>query len=597
MSRRAVLRGGLLGVAAFAASALIGCGGDDDDEPAATADADGVAADATAAPADAARDGGSVAQAGQPQGFTTQHGRFVPFQIAEPGVAPRPGGTLLMSAVYQPGPLDPAITSAGGSQIPINAVYNRVVGNYSGWDADPYALNELVPELAASWEVSADGLTYTFHLRRGVRFHNVTPMNGRPLVANDVVYSWSRYADVGSAHRANFKQVAAFEAPDDQTVIVTLKQPAPDFIYPLASGYSTVHGPELGDSDEMASSAVGTGPMIFEHWNPEDGGAFHRNPDYFRGPVNLDRWELGLERDMTAAWARFRVGKHDYGLHTEDLDFVESILETNPDSQHFSSPLFVSNRAVSFRLNQPKWQDVRVRRALSLAYDREELLDIVFSDAAIMLPQMDWRFFWDEEPTPESGRLGSWWRHDPAEARKMLDAAGASGLAFELLGYDLTSTDGRQNEVIAEQLRRLGIIMDIRALDYNEYTVRWTARARPEEGDSFDGWALSGPTADHYVYGLHHTDSGANRSLISDPRIDAWAEQHQVELDPDVRIELARNVWERVLDQAYRLEKGTGYRVFLQQPWVRGVRWARAIGSGHFYIDSQYEIFNGWRDE
>ncbi|MCY4616465.1 MAG: hypothetical protein OXC71_08770, partial [Chloroflexi bacterium] len=74
-------------------------------------------------------------------------------------------------------------------------------------------------------------------------------------------------------------------------------------------------------------------------------------------------------------------------------------------------------------------------------------------------------------------------------------------------------------------------------------------------------------------------------------------EQHQVELDPDTRTELARNVWNKVLDQMYRIEKPSGYAAYLQQPWLRGVRYIRPIGSGHFYLDTGYEAFNAWIDK
>ena len=133
---------------------------------------------------------------------------------------------------------------------------------------------------------------------------------------------------------------------------------------------------------------------------------------------------------------------------------------------------------MSLELHSPKWQDVRVRRALSLAYDRDELLDVIYSGAGIVLPQMDWRFFWADEPTPESGRLGKWWRYDPGEAKKLLSAAGADALSSDLLYFDYSSTSNRsQHEVMVEQLRRIGVTANLRAVDYNEYLAMWTAHA------------------------------------------------------------------------------------------------------------------------
>ena len=613
LHRRTLLRGGLLGGLGLAAAALIGCGGDDDDDDAAAPSTSGTTPAATATQQAAAQDTDDgddaeatpaatveaedlVAVVERAAGFTTEAGRFVPFQIPEPDKEPKFGGTLTHRFTFDPGPLDPAIAAAGGTMTAVNAIYNRIIGVYSGWDSDPYSRNDLVPELAESWEISEDGLTYTFNLRGDVKFHNIPPINGRNLVASDVKFSWDRYKDVGSPHRSYFLQVASIDVVDDQTVAVTLKQPTPDFIYPLSTAYTTVHGPELFDSGEITSTAIGTGPMILDHWTGGVGGAFDKNPDYFRGPVKIDRWELPLVRDASAAWAQFRVGNHDYGLSAATSQELENILNTNPDTQFFSAPIFASTFALNFNLDLPQWQDERIRRGLSLAYDREELLDVIYSGAGIVLPQMDWRFFWEDEPSPETGTLGNWWRHDANEAKKLLAAAGAEELEFDVMYYNYSNTaNSLQNEVLIDQFSRVGVKLNANAVDYTEYNSQWTTRSG--EAHSYDGWASFSPTADHYVFGLNHSESGGNRNRINDPEIDAWAAQHQVELDPETRTELARNVWNKVLDQVYRIEKTSGYSAYVQQPWVRGLRYIRQIGSGHFYLDTGYETFNAWIDK
>ena len=597
--RRTLLRGGLLGGVGLAAAALIGCGGDDDDgDTAAVAPATQVAADGddSAAPAETVEAEDTVATIERANGFTSEAGRFVPFQIEEPATAPKFGGTLVHRFTFDPGPLDPAIAIAGGTMTGVNAVYNRLLGVYSGADSDPYARNDLVPELAESWETSEDGLAYTFHLRPGVRFQNIEPLNGRALVAGDAKFSFDRYSETGSPHRSNFLLVSTIEAVDDATLVITLQQPTPDFIFPLATAYSTVHGPELADSGEMLTKAVGTGPMILDYWTGGVGGAFDKNPDYWRGPVKIDRWELPFTLDLAAAEAQFRVGRHDYGLTSETSDDLEKILDTNPDTQYFANPLFVGGLALTFNMDLPRWEDVRIRRALSLAYDREEMLDIIYSGAGIVLPQMDWRFFWEEEPTPESGVLGNWWRHDPDEATKLLDAAGASDLEFEMMYYNYSNTlNSAPNEVWLDQFSRIGIKLNLSSRDYTEYNSQWTTRSGST--DTYDGWASNAAFADHFVYGLNHSESGGNRNRINDPQIDTWAAQHQVELDPEVRLELARSVWHRVLDQVYRIPKPAGYRANLLQPWVHGVRYSRGAGSGHHYLDTGYEAYNAWIDK
>ena len=611
LHRRTLLRGGLLGGLGLAAAALIGCGGDDDDDDTgATTTTTTTTTQATATAGDDADDDVSavaeteedveaedtVATIKRATGFTTAAGRFVPWQIDEPDTPPKFGGTLVQRFTFDPGPLDPAIAAAGGTMTGVNLIYNRLIGVYSGWDSDPYARNDLVPELAESWEISADGLTYTFHVQPGTKFQNVAPVNGRELTAQDVKYSFDRYSETGSPHRSNFAHVTSIEAPDNATVVIKLRQPTPDFIFPLSTPFSTVHGPELVDSGEILTKGIGTGPMILEDWTGGVGGAFNKNPDYFRGPVKIDRFELPFVLDLAAAEAQFRVGRHDFGLSAATSDDLEKILDTNPDTQYFGNPLFSSTLALTFNMDLPRWEDVRIRRALSLAYDRDEMLDIIYSGAGVILPQMDWRFFWEEEPTPESGVLGNWWRYDPAEAKKLLDAAGASDLEFEMMYYNYSNTSNSlPNEVWLDQFSRVGIKLNLSSRDYNEYNSQWTTRSGTT--DTYDGWVAQLAYPDHYVYGINHSESSGNRNRINDPQIDAWAEKHQVENDPETRTELARNVWHRVLDQVYRITKANGYSAVLQQPWVRALRYARSPGSGHMYLDTGYEAYNTWLDK
>ena len=221
----------------------------------------------------------------------------------------------------------------------------------------------------------------------------------------------------------------------------------------------------------------------------------------------------------------------------------------------------------------PKWQDERIRRGLSLAYDRDELLDIIYSGAGIVLPQMDWRFFWEEEPSPDSGTLGKCGATTRTRRRSCSPRRARRSSSSDLVYFNYSNvSNSLQNEVLLDQFSRIGVTLHPKAVDYTEYNSQWTTRSG--ESESFDGWASFNPTADHFVYGLNHSESGGNRNRINDPEIDAWAAQHQVELDPETRTELARNVWNKVLDQMYRIEKTSGYSAYLQQPWVRAVRYS-----------------------
>ena len=217
-------------------------------------------------------------------------------------------------------------------------------------------------------------------------------------------------------------------------------------------------------------------------------------------------------------------------------------------------------------LDLPMWNDERLRRALSLAVDRDAISKVIYGSFGKIAATPDWQFFWDEEPTADSGTFGPWWRFAPDEARSLLDAAGVPDFSFDLLYY-LGYGGASVVELLVDQLRGAGIEMRPRSVEYTEFNSQWTARKG--EAHAYDGWVASGSTAEHNVHGLHHSASGANRYRIKDAQVDAWAEQHQVKLDPDTRLELARRVWERVYDQVYRIDKPTNYSAELMQPWVQ----------------------------
>jgi peptide/nickel transport system substrate-binding protein len=562
-----------------AAASLLGCGGDGEEEPAPSG-------------GDATSSSGGEAEF---QGFTTQSGRQIPYNFPEPNVAPKSGGTMTQRYTFDPGQMDPTLSAAGGTLTAVNAAYDRLVNVYGKADADPLDINRLEPGLAARWEASPDGLTYTFVLQDNVKWQNLPPLNGRAFVAEDARYALSRYQREG-VHQQYFTEVESFATPDAKTLVIKLKRPQPDFIFPLSTAYTTIHPHEIVDDGSIKTKAVGTGPMIVERWQAGSGGAFVRNPDYWAGPTYVERYELPYILDPAAGLAAFRARQVDWGYGASTEDDMEAVLDTNPDVQYYSSPLFNTTFAISFNNELPMWSDVRIRRAIALAVDRPTLAQVIYGAFGRVLAVPDWRFFFDEEPTAESGELGPWWRYNVAEAKQLLSAAGQENFAFEMIYYNYSPEGNRRpNEVLVDQLRLAGVQLTATSVEYSEFNSQWTTRKGSAQ--AYDGWLAFNPTAQHYVYGLHHSASPGNRYRIHDAEVDQWSEQHQVELDPDARRELARKVWDKVYDQVYRVEKPTGQAVTMQQPWVRGLRTGRGIGSGQHYLDLQNVVRNMWIDK
>ncbi|MDA1061545.1 MAG: ABC transporter substrate-binding protein [Chloroflexi bacterium] len=589
LNRRTLLRGGLLGGAGLAAAALIGCGDDDDDDD----------DDAVVAPTSATDTDGDAADAVDPPGGI---GKLVqdpnlpyPYNYPEPATTPKPGGVMKVAATWDVGPMDPTVSAAGGTVTVPNMVYNRLLGIVRGPAADPFQ-TELEPELAQSWERSPDGLSFTFNITPGVKWQNLDPLNGRPFVAEDARYALERYATEG-VHQSYYVNVASFETVDDATLKITMAAPTADFLNPLGSNKQTIFPRELVDSGRIETEAIGTGPMIMTEATPAQKVAFDKNPDYWEGQVLLDGFEFLIRPDAVARLAEFRVGHVDYGYSVVATPReVEALVGTNPDVQINLLPLTYNTFTLGMNLTLPKYADERVRRALSLAIDREEVLDIVYDGLGKSLHVIPWPYIFDEEPTMESGIFGNWLRFDPEEAMKLLTAAGAEGLEMENSYYAYSSAVTTITEIMQAQLKDVGVTMSGGKVDYTEYNSQWVPQLLPDVSTS--AWGTSGFDADNWFFGQVHSESPGNRWRMSDPEIDEWAAAQQLELDPDARRELHRKIWDKDLEMMYRPSVPGGFGFDVLQPWVRGIRFGQSSPNDNSsYYTWGDQVWHGWLDK
>ncbi len=584
LTRRSMLRGATLGIGGLGAAALIGCS-DDDKEDAGAKDA-----------------GPSVtAEAGIDMG-DTDRGRYVkdpslpfPYNFPEPKKQPKAGGILKVAASWDVGPMDPTISAAGGTIIVPNMVYNRLIGIVRGPKADPFKM-ELQPELAQSWERSPDGLTYTFNIRPGIKWQNLPPLNGREFVAADAMYALQRYSKEG-AHRAYYVNVDSFEAPDSSTLRIKMKRPVVDFLNPLGSDKQPVFPRELVESGEISKKVIGTGPMILKEAIPAQGVTFDKNPNYWARQVLVDGFEFRIMPDLAARVAAFRTTQIEYSTTTfSSLGEVKQIQKSNPDVQINIVPLTYNTYTLGLNLTDKKYQDERVRRAISLALDRKQMVQVVLEGIGRALHIIPWTYVLDEEPTVESGKLGNWMRYAPDEAKKLLSAAGADGLQMQQAYYPYSSENDKNSEIIVPMLRAVGINMTGGKADYTEFNSQWVGAKLPDSTTS--GWGTNGTDADNWFYGQVHSKSAGNRWRINDPQIDEWAEKQQIEFDEKARRELQRKIWDRDLDMMYRPPLPTTFFFEVYQPWLRGVRFGVISpnnNSGFYNWGNQVEY--AWLDK
>ncbi len=617
LNRRTLLRGGVLGGAGLAAAALIGCGGDDDDD-------DDTAATTTTTTSGSGSTSGSgtssnitsQTQAGQTQSTSGDDddaattsgddedysiGMLVrdenlpyPFQFPEPNKKPVAGGRMQVAATYRVQNFDPTTSAAGGTITVPNHVYNRLIGFKGGPHNNPYEI-VLEPELASSWERTPDGQVFTFNLRDDVSWQNLPPLNGRKFVADDVKFAYDRYAAEG-VHKSYWRNISSTEAPDDTTFKATMGTVTADFILPLASRYQTIFPREPVDAGNLDTVVVGTGSMILTEAVDGSHIAFDKNPDYWENEVLLDGVDVRLITDQTARVAAFRVGQLDYGYSVAStLKDLNKLLETNPDIQ--VNLTVVVNGGIPFGMNlsHPKFQDERIRQAMTLAMDTDFMEEVVYDNLAKTLPLHPWPFVLDQEPQKGDPALGPWFsRYDPEEAKKLLAAAGADELAIDGIYYRYADYFAEITEITTEQFRQVGIGLDSRSVDYTEFNSSWVP-AKLEEATT-SGWLTVGFDGDNYFYNSVHSASPGNRWQLNDPQVDAWAEAQQTELDPDARKEIHRQMWDYFLQKMFWPPVPSGLGLQIYQPWLRGIRFGGLFGTNSSYYDWGDQVHAAWID-
>ena len=619
IGRRTLLRGGVLGGVGLAAAALIGCTGDDDDHDGTTADSTKtVTVSPTPAQAPTLQrtpTGDNCADCGvnwrepidddEPDTEAEEYealGELVqdpalpyPYNFPEPNKTPQPGGIMRVAATWNFQSLDPVDSAAGGTVTVPNMVYNRLIGFKRGPYADVFQ-PEIEPELAASWERSPDGLTFTFQIQDNVTWQNVAPLNGRQFTADDARYALNRYATEG-VHKSYYANVSDFEAVDDLTLKVNMAAATADFLNPLASTKQPIFPRELVDDDSIKTTSVGTGPMILTYLGIGHNVVFEKNPNYWEKEVLLDGFEFLIMPDHPARLAQFRVANIDYayGVVSTVRDLNE-LLETNPGIQVNLIPITYNSISMGLNHTLAKYQDVRVRRAIAMSIDRQEMIDIVFDGLGKALNIIPWPFLFGEEKPVGSPEVGPYLQYNPDEARKLLAAAGAEGLKMENSYYAYTSALEQMTEIAQAQMARVGIDVGGGKVDYTEFNSQWVPSKLPDFSTS--AWSTSGYDADNWFHGQIHSESPGNRWQTSDAEIDGWAEAQQIELDPSARAELWRKIWDKDLDQAYRPTLPWGFIIEVYQPWVRGLRFTgTAPGDNNSYYTWGDQVHSAWIDQ
>src|SRR5437867_1758342 len=298
--------------------------------------------------------------------------------------APKRGGTLAIRT-WDPPHFDPFQTISYKTHIALSFTHSRLLRHKAGPSVVPGTF-PIEGDLAESWTQPSE-TTYVFKLRRGVRWQPKPPVNGRELTAADVKYTIERFLALkGNPSAYMLRGIDRVETPDPYTVRIALKEPNAWFLEMLASPMSVAIVArecveKYGDL-KRAESVVGTGPWMLENHRPNVGLTFARHPHYFQpGLPHIERVEMVVDEDNASRMAAFVAGKYDLGWdlpgaigRTDWVQIKEVLRQRRPGLR---TAEFVSNveTHISMRTDQKPWSDVRVRQAVSMAVDRQGVLD------------------------------------------------------------------------------------------------------------------------------------------------------------------------------------------------------------------------------
>ena len=359
------------------------------------------------------------------------------------------GGSITIGMQLEPPNLDPT----GGAAAAIDeVVYANIFEGLTRFSAD----GSIRPGLAHSWDISEDGTTYTFHLREGVKYHD-----GTEFEATDVKFSLDRARDENStnAQKALFAGITDVEVLDPLTVKVSLSDPNGLFTTNMAWGDAIILAPESVES--AATSPVGTGPFRFVRWVQGDSVEIERNPDYWGNPVSLDSAVFKFISDPTAAFSALMTGDIDAfpgfpAPETLDQLAADSRFNVIVGSTEGETILSTNNKSGPLT-------DVRVRKAIAHAIDRQDIIDGAMSGFGTPIGS----HFAPHHPDYIDLTGNS--MHDPELSKQLLAEAGfGDGLSLRLM-LPPPAYARRGGEIIAAQLRDVGIETEITNLEWAQW--------------------------------------------------------------------------------------------------------------------------------
>ena len=467
-----------------------------------------------------------------------------------PRQASRHGGTLRYAAAFSSDDLfDPHQTTSAALLGQQALVYSRLLSYESQVDG------KLAPDLATGMPEQPDELTYVFQVNPEARWHDVEPLNGRAVTAGDVLGSIERQR-TGRAQdfprRGRWDQIAGVEAPDDQTLVARTDEPFAGTLARFASPEGFVVPPEL-DGELSSTVQAGSGPFRWVEWSEGSHASVGRN-DAWYGPDGgpfLDGISTVPPRSLDELEADFR---------TRELDAVEAGFLQAQELKRRLPDLREARSAVArfygmrFLSSIPPYDDPRLRRAITVAIDRREMLERFFHGSGTLNPWISaavrqWSLPQTELQRQPGYRPGVGGRDlDMRDARDSLNAYLEEQELSEPLELFVTGNleeTLNMGGLIAGQIRdALGFNVQVNRMSIEELALRLSEGTAPWAVGVDNGWI----ELDDWLYPYFHTDGSGNTFVLRDEAMNALLEEQRAEMSSERRQEIAYEAQRRLLE-------------------------------------------------
>jgi len=437
--------------------------------------------------------------------------------------APKPGGTLISAQTTEATGLDPQLVPAFSRSRRSPMMYSQLVR----FDPD---MNP-IPELAESWEVSKDALTWTFKLRQGVKFHD-----GQEMTSADVKFTFDRLFEK-SPGKSDFIAVDKVEPAGRHAVKFVTKEPFAGLLAALGGfwGFIISEG-GIKKHGDLNKAALGTGPFMLQDWKVEQQMMLKRHPSYFKkGLPHVDEVNLRIIPDEANIVAALRTGQIHHA-------FIE-------DNKNYNL-----------------LKDARVRQAISWAVDRAQVMRVAAAGfgrltAPATAPMKQWQL-------PEEQWM-RYYKPDLDKAKKLLaDAGHASGFTVKLGVIPTFPTMVSGAPVVAAQLKKVGITAEIENVEYAVWIKRWLAKDFDLTMNTTPGYA----DPDTAFFRALHSTKGQNWNSWSVPELDALLEEGRRTMDPKKRKEIYDRVQLLILEDVPQLWLFSADTIDFTQASVKGFK-------------------------